>query len=125
MPTTATRRTSLRPATIWMGVLSVLIAIHLWSIDGVLGNAFLLVFGDDSSYSSRYSDRNFRSIEIGDSEASVIGALGEPLDTVPPDDPKAQVLHFSVSRESTHYRIRAIEIRDKRVVEKHAQVWVD
>lgn len=125
MPMTATPRTSLRSATIWIGVLSALIAVHLWSLDGILGNAFLLVFGDDSSYSSGYSDRRFRTIEIGDSEASVIGALGEPLETVSTDEPEAQVLHFSVSLESTHYRIRAIEIRDERVIQKHAQAWVD
>lgn len=114
-----------RAATIWIGVLSALIALHLWSLDGIFGNAFLLVFGDDSSYSSGYSDRKFRAIEIGDSEASVIDALGEPLETVPTDDPEAYVLHFSVSPESTHYRIRAIEMQSNRVIEKHAQAWVD
>lgn len=94
-------------------------------MDGLLGEIFLRVFGDDTEYAPGYSDDTFRAIKVGDTSDRVLLELGDPLATVNDRAESSRVLFFTRSPQSTHYRLRAIRIDDGLVKEVIAKVYVD
>lgn len=98
-------------------------AFHMISLDGLLGNALLMVLGDDTRYAAGYSSSVFRAVSEGDLEEDVIRALGDPLAIA--HGPGTTVLHYSDSPNQRNYRIRGIRVRDGRVEHKATGVWLD
>lgn len=55
------------------------VGFHYWSLDGLDGLLLGLLFGDDTEYSTRYTDRSFRRVKVGMSQEAVRELLGSPL----------------------------------------------
>ncbi|MBL7913116.1 MAG: hypothetical protein JNJ41_18780 [Bacteroidia bacterium] len=56
-----------------------LLNFHRIQIDGLNGELYCLVNGDDTQYADDFSDRNFTKIKNGMTEKQVKDLLGEPL----------------------------------------------
>ena len=100
--------------------------IHISMLDGLDGFLLSRLFQEDTVYAEGYTDEGFRQVHIGMSETEVRQLLGDPLETyMPRQGVNRTSLQYSRSPGNTHYRIRAIFIRDGRVISKKVEFWVD
>jgi hypothetical protein len=97
---------------------------QLTSEDGIPGEVFLLLLGEDTAYAPGYSSSKFRSLHVGDSAAEVRMKLGKPL-VITGDEKIGGVFFYSQSPSSTHYRLRAFWIESGRIEEVISEVYVD
>ena len=102
------------------------IIIHKSTLDGLNGFIWGKLVQEDTVYSPGYSDSSFKQITIGMPEREVKRLLGEPIKIYPPDESNDRTkLCYSLSPEDTNYRIRAINIKDGRVVSKYSEFYLD
>jgi hypothetical protein len=101
------------------------VTVHVTSMDGLHGEVFLCVFGDDTEYARGYSDDKFRAIMLGDPLDRVLLQLGDPLEAVDDMEGKSRVLFYTRSPRSTHYRRRALRITNGVVEKVIAGLYVD
>nr|WP_256433108.1 outer membrane protein assembly factor BamE [Myxococcus sp. CA040A] len=107
-------------------VLSAVVLVRAFLLDGVSGALLACIVGEDTVYSARYSDRGFRTILPGMSEEQVRHALGEPLRVQELDPPYGAVWSYSKSAKKDNYRIRTVRFgEDGKVVTKTAEFWLD
>lgn len=111
-------------AVVGLVVIGCLFWLQVASPEGVHGEVFLKVFGEDTQFAPGYSDQKFRSLQVGASAAEVRSKLGDPLEAVSTARGGA-FWFYSRSPTSTHYRLRAIHIEDERVQEVIAELYVD
>jgi hypothetical protein len=121
-----------------VGLLAVLVAglvgLHLWLIDGLDGWLWSRVLTEDTQYTPAYTDTGFRRVRVGMSETEALSLLGPPQkrwqidhrstggpDTGGPDIGE----RWSFSPGDTNFRCRVLLFRKGRVVEKHAEFYVD
>lgn len=115
----------LRLRIVSLGAVVLLIAGHFWSLDGIPGNAFLFVVGDDTEYARGYSDTRFRGVQVGDSVDQLLSELGEPHEMVDGERDEGTAFIYSWSPGDTHFRQRVFWIVDGRVAQKTSRVWLD
>jgi hypothetical protein len=101
------------------------VSVQIVSPDGVVGEVFLLLFGDDTEFARGYSDARFTQIRVGDSEGRVKSLLGEPVAVVDRPEENTKVLFYTRSPNSSHYRLRAVRVTRGLVEGKISKIWVD
>lgn len=92
-------------------------------LDGLRGAIFQFMFPDTSVYAVGYSDGAYRKIKTGDSQETVLGLLGEPLER----DVISGVerWRYAKSRADSHYRMRQVSFKDGRVISREHYYLVD
>lgn len=102
-------------------------AISEWSIDGPLGLANGVVFGEDTVFSAGYSAAAFERVAPGMTRAEVHALLGEPLGnwTASREDSWDLAERFSVSPADTNYRMRFVFYAGDVVVETRGEYYID
>lgn len=74
-------RIAKRAATVALAAVGMLLAAHLYLLDGLGGVVWPLVFETDTEYASGYSEAAFRRVQPSMSRQAVISLLGRPLAT--------------------------------------------
>ncbi|WP_028582186.1 hypothetical protein [Desulfogranum japonicum] len=108
----------------------VLISFFLFrynSLDGIDGLIFSTFFIEDTVYSEGYSEKKYKSIDLGMSKEKVLKILGKPLYTNEKWEAKKSEDRwwYTKSPGDTHYRIREIRFSNNQVTEKHHEYYVD
>lgn len=105
----------------------VLVGLELRSpFETLPGEIFLLVFGEETRFARGYSDAAFGEISVGDSEEQVRELLGDGVWEHPHErDRPKEVILYSDSPGSTHYRQRALSFQNGHVDKIIAGVYVD
>jgi hypothetical protein len=101
---------------------------HVATLDGLDGVFWSSMFHEDTVYAPGYSDTAFRKIHAGMPESEVKALLGAPISLYPAYQNTGQdwtTWCYSDSPGDTHYRIRAIRMKDGVVIGKHAEFYVD
>ena len=98
---------------------------HAATLDGLFGNAFLALVGDDTVYAQGYSESAFRDIEIGESEAQVLATIGTPLSVANIQEGRDRVFQYSDRKCDSPFRIRSVRVTDGRVSEITTGIWYD
>ena len=100
------------------------VGFNHWLIDGISGEFWSILFGEDTKYASGYSDAAWRRRQIGEALPDVMRDLGAPIDVWTNDD-KSLTMRWSISPGDTHYRTRALVVKEGRVVGKWSEFYVD
>ena len=107
---------------------------HQIQIEGINEEVFCLINGEDTRYSSDFSNRNFRKIEIGMNEKQVLELLGKPLTRFSYSEKynirEFENLHLvgfkhSDSPESKNYHLRIIHFEFGKVVRVMGELYHD
>ena len=93
-------------------------------LDGLDGLLFSLMFSEDTEYAPRYSDGAFKAVHPGTSTDRVRELLGEPLERVSRGEPW-ETWRYSRSPSDSHYRVRAIQVAEGRVIAVFHEFYVD
>lgn len=99
-----------------------------WPIDGIGGVVLGLFWKEDTVYAPGYSDRGFRRVEPGMTQAQVHGLLGPPeksWETSRKDAISEFGERWSHSPGDTHFRSRVVLYRQGRVSSVHAEFYID
>jgi outer membrane protein assembly factor BamE (lipoprotein component of BamABCDE complex) len=115
-------------AAVFVMLVLVLVAAQWLIPDGLQGSAQALVLGDTGTYAAGYSDRGFRAVRLGMTQAEVLSLLGEPLTKRLLTDSRAgfEFWNYTTSPTNTNFRTRAFVFDpDGRVREKWAVYWRD
>ena len=120
-------RTVKRLVVVGLAGLLVLLALHVYLLDGIDGWFFskLAVGGEHTRYASGYTDSAFRSVRVGMSKDEVLGLLGVPLNTWFLDPERLEVWAYTLSPSDSSYRIRVVHFREGLVVHKVSEFYVD
>ena len=88
-----------------------LAAVHRYHLDGL--NGWLLSLGaeEDTEYAAGYSDKAFRNVRSGMTEANVLALLGEPLEKSPRRPDGTEGWRYARSPSDASYRVRVIRLR--------------
>ena len=91
-------------------LVTVVTYFHFCELDGVGGAFFSLTEGDFTSYSVNYSDRKFKSIEVGMDIVQVNEIMGAPIGEFRIEKTGAKYFSYSKARKgrSAGYRKRII-----------------
>ncbi len=100
------------------------VALHLSLIDGIGGLVWGALFKEDTMYAPGYTAWGWRTIRVGMPQADVFARIGHPLNEWTNED-GAVVMRWSRSPGDTHYRCRAINMKNKHVTGKWAEFYVD
>ena len=60
----------------------IIVALHLYLLDGLVGWTLATFYQDDTVYAQQYTDHRFRRLTTGVDEGAVLGLLGPPLGEV-------------------------------------------
>lgn len=104
------------------------VGLNAYLIDGLAGLVWGALLPEDTVYAPGYTDAGFRRVHLGMSYDEVLGQLGEPQRTWPLDgssDGAEGGARWSYSPSDTNFRCRVLLFRDRRVVDKHAEFYVD
>jgi hypothetical protein len=103
--------------------------LHYRLIDGVVGELFALTLHEDTVYAPAYSDGKWRQVSVGMTEEQVHHLLGAPQNRwvidYPTQPPVDYGERWSYSPGDTNFRCRVLLFRAGRVVEKHAEFYLD
>jgi hypothetical protein len=115
--------------SVLVGCLLVSLALaHFCLIDGVSGLILGVLLKEDTVYARGYSDSGFRRVRLGMTDHEVEKLVGRPLTVWPtPESPSGADTgaRWSFSPGDTHFRCRALLFKNHRVIEKHAEFYVD
>lgn len=94
-------------------------------LDGYSGLLLsILLFTDDTKYSDNYSGWKFLKIKKGMTKNQVYNILGKPFAVFSPSEGIVS-LQYSKSPKDTHYRIRQVYLKDKKVIERVSYFYID
>ena len=98
-----------------------------YPVDGFGGLILGLLLGEDTVYTSGYSERGFTAVALGMSLSEVEALIGPPHKQWSHDqsNPLNFSARWSYSPGDTHYRCRVLLFRDGKVAEKHTDFYVD
>jgi hypothetical protein len=105
--------------------------IHWTTVDGIGGVLLGLIVGEDTGYTTGYSDEGWRSIRVGMTEEDVHGILGAPQNRRRLDpglyhlDEQQFTERWSWSPNDTNFRCRVIQFQRGRVVAIHSGFYLD
>lgn len=104
----------------------VLLGLHAVSLDGLDGTFFSLISVDGGEYAPQYSGFGFWRIAEGMTQSEVLSLVGPPLEEWRlPHEPDVVRWGWTRDPNSATHRIRSVAFRASRVVEKHAEYYVD
>lgn len=109
-------------------LLAALATAHFYLVDGLSGLILGVLLKEDTVYARGYSDSGFRKVRLGMTDREAEKLLGRPLMVWPtPESPSGADTgeRWSFSPGDTHFRCRVLLFRDHRVVEKHAEFYID
>ena len=102
-----------------------LVGLHVVPLDGWPGSAGPILLGHDTEYAATYSTASFRAVQVGMNEEEVSRLLGPPLRQFPTGGGSRQVWAWTRSPHSSDYRMRMLAFEHGRVVERHAEFYLD
>jgi hypothetical protein len=122
-----------KTALICAGLLAVFVAslvgLHLWLIDGLDGWLWSRFLTEDTKYTAGYTDSGFRRVHVGMSETEALSLLGPPQKRWYLDNRSTGGAdtgeRWSFSPGDTNFRCRVLLFRKGRVIEKHAEFYLD
>ena len=125
---TTTRKVVAAGALAGALLLTALAGLHAWLIDGLDGWLWSLTLDEDTAYTPGYSDAAFRRVHPGMTIDEVHKLLGPPqLSWAIPrnSDGEDTGERWSWSPGDTNFRCRVILFGAGRVIEKHAELYID
>lgn len=106
-----------------VALLTLLVAVHFFLLDGLDGELCALMFQEDTVYAKGYSDWRFRMVKVGMNMHEVESLIGPPLGGW--DGGGWFTQRWSMSAHDSHYRFRAINFTNGRVAGKQTGFYVD
>ena len=106
-----------------LAVITVLVSLHFYLLDGLDGLLLSALFEEDTVYATGYSDSDFRRIRAGMTKGEVTKLLGPPIDEF--IDRTRLIQRWSKSAHDSSYRTRVIHFENHIVVEKLTGFYVD
>ena len=105
------------------GAATLLIAVHLYTLDGLHGWVLSLAWKHDTQFASGYSPVAWRRVHSGMSPAEVTSVLGPPLETY--DFYGTTGWRYSRSPSDASYFNRVILFRDDRIYKRFSEFYLD
>ena len=93
-------------------------------LDGIGGMVWGVILAEDTVYAPGYTEANFVRVSVGMSLHQVYSLVGPPLDVWTNKD-SSLGMKWSKSPRDTNFRCRVLEFANGKVVDKHAEFYVD
>jgi outer membrane protein assembly factor BamE (lipoprotein component of BamABCDE complex) len=102
-----------------------LAALGLRPIDGIAGNLYAPIFGDETEWADGYTDQAFRAVGVGMTTQEVCALLGDPLECSTNAYDNKSVYRWTRPHGSIHYRQRDVVFDGNVVIEKIGEYRLD